>query len=68
MNAKRCADCVAKFIGTDFVLTWEDFNSFWQSRALDREPEPQGGVIDVDPAVSRERRLLEEDPQMAAAV
>jgi hypothetical protein len=68
MNAKGCPDCVAKFIGTDLILTGKDLNSFWQSGTLDREPQSQGGVIDVDAAVFRERRLLEKDPQMPAAV
>jgi hypothetical protein len=68
MNAERCADRVAEFIGTDLILTRKDFNSFWQPGAFDREPQSHGGVIDVDPAVSRKRRFLEEDPQMAAPV
>src|ERR1019366_2499234 len=68
VNAQRCTDCIAKFMGTDLILAREDFNSFWQAGTLNREPQSQGGVIDVDAAVSRESRLLEEDPQMAAAV
>src|SRR5688572_11406867 len=68
MNAERRPDRVAKLAGADFILTWEYFNPFRQADPLDRQTEPQSGVVDVNAAVAGERRLLEEDPEMSAAI
>ena len=68
MDPERSAYGVPEFVAADFILTRKDFDPLGQPCAFDRQAQPQGSVINVNAAFARESRLLEEDPEMPAAV
>jgi hypothetical protein len=68
MNPERAAHGVPEFVSADFILPGKDLDAFRQSCAFDRQSQPQGRVIKVNAALASQGRLLEEDPEMPAAV
>ena len=67
MDSEWAAQSIAELSRGEPVLTRKDFDSVPQARcSLDGYPETQGDVVDVDPAVFRQERLLAEDPEVPA--
>jgi len=61
VDAQRTAQGVAELTRGEPVLTRKDLDAIPQARcSLDGYPETQGDVVDVDPAVFRQERLLAE--------
>src|SRR5215470_11243881 len=67
VNPKRPANGVSKLTSLQLVVLGKDFDAFHQTGPLDGNLQPQGEVVDIDPAFPRELWLLEEDPEVAAA-
>src|SRR5438132_9229622 len=50
VNSERPTDRVPELTRPEFVMLREDFDSFGQPHSLDRHPEPQCQVVDVNAA------------------
>src|SRR6516165_6747049 len=67
VDAQRTAQSIAELTRGEPVLTRKDLDAVPQAgRSLDGYPETQGDVVDVDPALFRQERLLAEDPEVPA--
>jgi len=67
VDAQRTAQGIAELTRGEPVLTRKDLDAVPQAgRSLDGYPETQGDVVDVDPALFRQERLLAEDPEVPA--
>ena len=61
VDAQRTAQGIAELPRSESVLTGKDLDAVPQDgRSLDGYAETQGDVVDVDPAVFRQERLLAE--------
>ena len=67
MNSQWTTDGVPEFLRRQFILARKNFYTFGQSGStLHGHFQPPRQVVDVDPAVPRQQRFLEEDPEMGA--
>ena len=67
MDAQRTAQGIAELTRGEPVLTRKDLDPVPQAGgSLDGYPETQGDVVDIDPALFRQERLLAEDPEVPA--
>src|SRR5215469_4655327 len=68
MHSQRTPQGIAELTRGEPVLARKDLDAVPQAgRSLDGYPKTQGDVVDVDPALFRQERLLAEDPEVPAA-
>ena len=67
VNAERPANGIAKAPKLNDVVLGKYFDTFFQTRLLHRHCQSQSNVMNVDTAVSCQKRCLKKDPQMAAS-
>ena len=61
------AQSVAEFTRSESVLPGKELDPVSKTGcSLDRHGQPEGDVVDVDPALFRQERLLAEDPEVSA--
>ena len=67
MDSEWAAQSIAEFTRSESVLPGKELEAVAQTGgSLDRHAQPEGHVVDVDPALFRQERLLAEDPEMPA--
>jgi len=61
------AQSVAEFTRSESVLPGKELDAVAQTGcSLDRHAQPEGNIVDIDPALLRQERLLAEDLEMPA--
>src|ERR1700733_657068 len=67
MDSERPPDSIAELVRTEFILTRKYLDSFRQtSAAFYWHFQPKSQVVDVDPAVPCQQRLVRKDPEVSA--
>src|SRR5580692_1450649 len=68
MDSERPPNGIAEFVRAELILARNYLDSFRQTRAaLYRHFQATGYVVDVDPAVPCEQRLIRKDPEVSTA-
>src|SRR6516162_6607956 len=68
MDSEWAAQSITEFARSEFVLPGKELDAVAQTGcSFDRHAQPEGHVVDIDPALLRQERLLAEDPEMPAA-
>jgi len=67
MDSEWAAQSIAEFTRSESVLPGKELDAVAQTGgSLDRHAQPEGHVVDIDPALFRHERLLAEDPVVSA--